>query len=107
MQQLWKGRVRHGRARSALRLQGCHRPGKRANRIRLPWPLQGLDFRILEFDDPSRLHVDQVIVMVLCAISLSSVMFVILDLSQPYQGYFAISSTTMRTALDNMLNAAH
>jgi hypothetical protein len=48
-----------------------------------------------------------VIVMVLCAISLSSVMFVILDLSQPYQGYFAISSTTMRTALANMLHAAH
>lgn len=48
-----------------------------------------------------------VIVIVLCAISLSSVIFVILDLSRPYQGYFAITSTTMRTALDNMLNAAH
>jgi hypothetical protein len=48
-----------------------------------------------------------VIVIVLCAISLSSVIFVILDLSRPYQGYFAISSATMRAALDNMVNAAH
>ncbi|HTI79970.1 MAG TPA: hypothetical protein VL614_05910 [Acetobacteraceae bacterium] len=47
-----------------------------------------------------------VIVIALCAVSLSSVIFVILDLSRPYQGYFAISSATMRTALDNMLSAA-
>lgn len=44
-----------------------------------------------------------VITIVLCAISLSSVMFVILDLSHPYGGYFAISSETMRTALESML----
>jgi hypothetical protein len=48
-----------------------------------------------------------VIVIVLCAVSLSSVIFVILDLSRPYQGFFAISSDTMRTALNNMLNVAH
>jgi hypothetical protein len=47
-----------------------------------------------------------VITIVLCAISLSSVTFVILDLSRPYEGYFAISSGTMRTALNAMLNAA-
>ncbi len=35
-----------------------------------------------------------VITIVLCAISLSSVTFVILDLSRPYAGYFAISSGT-------------
>ncbi len=43
------------------------------------------------------------IVIVLCAISLSSVMFVIVDLAEPYGGYFSISSSTMRTALDAML----
>lgn len=43
-----------------------------------------------------------VIVIVLCAISLSSVTFVILDLSRPYEGYFAISSATMRAALHAM-----
>ena len=48
-----------------------------------------------------------VIVIVLCAVSLSSVIFVILDLSRPYQGFFAISSDTMRTALNDMLNVAH
>lgn len=42
------------------------------------------------------------IVIGLCAISLSSVTFVILDLSRPYQGYFAIPSTTMRAALHAM-----
>jgi hypothetical protein len=44
-----------------------------------------------------------VITIVSCAVSLSSVIFVILDLSHPYGGYFAISSQTMRTALDAML----
>jgi hypothetical protein len=44
-----------------------------------------------------------VITIVLCAISLSSVIFVILDLSRPYAGYFGIPSTTMRTALSAML----
>jgi hypothetical protein len=39
----------------------------------------------------------------LCALSLSSVVFVILDLSQPYGGYFSIPSTAMRTALAVML----
>jgi hypothetical protein len=46
-----------------------------------------------------------VITILLCAISLSSVTFVILDLSRPYAGFFAISSTSMRTALSAMLNA--
>jgi hypothetical protein len=46
-----------------------------------------------------------VITIVLCAISLSSVTFVILDLSRPYEGYFAINSGTMRAALSAMLNA--
>jgi hypothetical protein len=46
------------------------------------------------------------IVIVLCAISLSSVMFVIVDLAQPYGGYFSIASDTMRTALDAMLAPA-
>lgn len=46
-----------------------------------------------------------IVTIALCAVSLSSVMFVILDLSQPYGGYFSISSTAMRTALDSMLNA--
>lgn len=41
--------------------------------------------------------------MVLSAVSLSSVMFVILDLSQPYGGFFSISSASMRDALDAML----
>lgn len=41
--------------------------------------------------------------MVLSAVSLSSVMFVILDLSQPYGGVFSISSASMRSALDAML----
>jgi hypothetical protein len=42
------------------------------------------------------------IVIGLCAISLSSVTFVVLDLSRPYGGYFAIQSTTMRAALHAM-----
>jgi hypothetical protein len=41
--------------------------------------------------------------IVLCAVSLSSVIFVILDLSTPYEGLFAIPSTAMRSALDAML----
>jgi hypothetical protein len=43
------------------------------------------------------------IIIVLAASSLSSVMFVILDLSRPYAGYFAIPSTTMRNALNAMI----
>lgn len=45
-------------------------------------------------------------VIVLCAASLSSVMFVILDLSRPYGGLFSISSATMRNALNSMLSSA-
>ena len=41
--------------------------------------------------------------MLLSAISLSSVMFVIADLSQPYGGFFSISSASMRSALHAML----
>jgi hypothetical protein len=44
-----------------------------------------------------------VITVVLCAVSLSSVIFVILDLSRPYQGFFSIPSTAMRSALTEML----
>ena len=47
-----------------------------------------------------------VITIGLCAVSLSSVTFVFLDLSRPYAGYFGISSGTMRAALGAMLNAA-
>ena len=45
-----------------------------------------------------------IITIVLTAISLSSVLFVILDLSAPYGGFFGIPSTTMRTALSSMLS---
>jgi hypothetical protein len=45
-------------------------------------------------------------IMLLCAVSLSSVIFVILDLSRPYGGFFNIPSATMRGALDSMLGAA-
>ncbi len=41
--------------------------------------------------------------IVLCAVSLSSVMFIITDLSQPYGGLFAISSHDMRDALALMM----
>ena len=41
----------------------------------------------------------------LCALSLGSVIFVILDLSGPYGGFFSIPSATMRTALAAMLSA--
>ena len=44
-----------------------------------------------------------VIAIGLSALSLSSVIFMILDLSQPYRGYFHISSTTMRAALSAIL----
>jgi hypothetical protein len=43
----------------------------------------------------------------LSAISLSSVLFVILDLSAPYGGFFSIPSATMRAALSSMLSAGH
>jgi hypothetical protein len=38
----------------------------------------------------------------LCAVSLSTAIFVIVNLSRPYDGLFAVSSATMRTALDSM-----
>ena len=44
------------------------------------------------------------IAMLLCALSISSVIFVILDLSTPYTGLFAIPSSGMREALAGMLN---
>lgn len=43
--------------------------------------------------------------MFLCAFSLSSVIFVIYDLSQPYAGVFCIPSSTMRIPLAEMLTA--
>jgi hypothetical protein len=45
-------------------------------------------------------------IVILCALSLSSVMFVIVDLSQPYGGFFGIASTSMRDALGTMLQPA-
>jgi hypothetical protein len=47
-----------------------------------------------------------IITIVLSAISLSSVLFVILDLNGPYGGFFSIPSATMRTALSSMLSAS-
>jgi len=44
--------------------------------------------------------------MLLSAISLSSVMFVIADLSQPYGGFFSVPSASMRSALQEMLARA-
>ncbi len=44
-----------------------------------------------------------VITIALCALSLSSVIFVILDLSTHYEGFFAISSAGMRHTLAAML----
>ncbi len=46
------------------------------------------------------------ITIFLCAISLSSVMLVIVDLSLPYGGYFSISSLAMRNALATMMTTA-
>jgi hypothetical protein len=43
------------------------------------------------------------IVIALSAISLSSTMFIILDMDMPYEGLFKISCRTMRTALSDML----
>ena len=47
-----------------------------------------------------------IITIALTAISLSSVLFVILDLSGPYGGFFSIPSTSMRAALSSMLSAS-
>jgi hypothetical protein len=48
-------------------------------------------------------HSLSVISIGLCAASLSSAIFVILELNQPYTGMIAISSDTMRTALSAMM----
>ncbi len=40
--------------------------------------------------------------ILLCAVSLSSAIFVITDLSRPYRGLMSISSADMRAALDRM-----
>jgi hypothetical protein len=42
-------------------------------------------------------------IVLMSAVSLTSVMFVIVDLSSPYGGFFHIQSTTMRTALEGMM----
>ncbi len=41
--------------------------------------------------------------IVLCAISLSTAIFVISELSHPYTGIFTIPSADMRTALADMM----
>ncbi|MBV8568470.1 MAG: hypothetical protein JO273_23765 [Methylobacteriaceae bacterium] len=43
------------------------------------------------------------IVIGLCAVSVSSAIFVILDMDQPYGGLFGVSSESMRNALKDML----
>jgi hypothetical protein len=48
-------------------------------------------------------HSLSVISIVLCAVSLSTAIFVIVALSRPYDGLFGVSSASMRTALDSML----
>ena len=48
-------------------------------------------------------HSLSVISIGLCAVSLSIAIFVIVDLSHPYDGLFAVSSDTMRAALASML----
>jgi hypothetical protein len=40
-----------------------------------------------------------VTVIALCALSISVVVFVILDLDEPYRGLFGVSGTSMRNAL--------
>lgn len=47
-----------------------------------------------------------VVTIGLCALSISSVIFVILDLSTHYEGFFAISSAGMRHTLAGMLKPA-
>jgi hypothetical protein len=44
-----------------------------------------------------------VISIVLCAVTLSTALFVILDLGRPYEGGFALASDSMRTALRVMM----
>ena len=51
-------------------------------------------------------NVVSAVTIFLCALSLSSVVFVILDLSRPYGGLFSISSNAMREALAAMMAPA-
>ena len=44
-------------------------------------------------------------VMVLCALSITIAVFVILDLDEPYGGLFGVPSTAMRNALADMMRA--
>ena len=44
-----------------------------------------------------------IIVIALCAISVTSAIFVILDMDLPYGGLFGIPSTSMRNALADMM----
>ena len=48
-------------------------------------------------------HSLSMISIALCAVSLSTAIFVIFGLSRPYDGLFAVSSTPMRAALESML----
>ena len=48
-------------------------------------------------------HGLSVLSLVLCAVSLSVALFVIVDLSHPYAGLFALSSSGMRAALASMM----
>jgi hypothetical protein len=48
-------------------------------------------------------HSLSVITIALCAVSLSTAIFVIIDLSHPYTGFFSISSATTRAALASMM----
>jgi hypothetical protein len=44
-------------------------------------------------------------VMILCALSITIAVFVILDLDEPYGGLFGVPSTAMRNALADMTRA--
>lgn len=48
-------------------------------------------------------HNLSVIAIALCAISLSTAIFVIVDLNHPYDGLFAVPGTSMRAALASMM----
>ena len=48
-------------------------------------------------------HSLSVVTIGLCAFSLSSAIFIITDLSHPYDGLFAVSSATMRNSLALMM----
>jgi hypothetical protein len=42
-------------------------------------------------------------IIVLSALSITSAVFVILDMDEPYGGLFGVPSTAMRNALDDMI----